>query len=131
MLEEDTDFADKFKKVFNSSDIQEADDFTPEVLEETYVCMKILLPRDGEGTELFKVTKYLRDENVIPIGRHNENPMFYTRVYEVEYLNVHKASIAANTIDTNLFSQVGEEGNGFVIFDEIVDHRVHGTETMQ
>ena len=65
------------------------------------------------------------------IGMHHENTMLYTRVYEVEYLDGHKALLAANTIDKHIFSQVGEEGNGFVLFDEIVDHRVHGTETMQ
>ena len=41
--------------------------------------------------------------------------------YEVEYLDEHKASLAANTIAENIFSKVDEEGNRFVLFDEIVD----------
>ena len=51
--------------------------------------------------------------------------------YEVEYLDEHKASLAANTIAENIFSKVDEEGNRFVLFDEIVDYHVDGTDTMQ
>ena len=60
--------------------------------------IEIELPRDGEGTTFSKVEKGLRDANFIPTGRHIKNPMFYTRVYEVEYLDGHKASLAANII---------------------------------
>ena len=35
-----------------------------------------------------------------------------------------------NNVSKNLFSQVDEEGNRF-LFDNIVDHLVYGTETMQ
>jgi hypothetical protein len=38
----------------------------------------------------------------------------YTRMYEVEYLDGYKASLAANTIAENLFAQVDEEGNHYV-----------------
>ena len=54
-----------------------------------------------------------------------------TRFYEVEYLDGHKASLAANTIAGNLLSQFNKEVNRFVLFDEIVYHRVDGKETMQ
>ena len=53
-----------------------------------------------------------------------------TIVYEVEYLDGNKASLSANTIAANIFSQVDEEGNIFVMFDEIVNHSVDDTETM-
>ena len=56
--------------------------------------------------------------------------MLDTRVYEAEYLDIHKASLAANTISDNIFSQVDEEGNKVLLFDEIVDHPVDGKETM-
>ena len=47
MLEEDTNFSEEFKRVFLNDDIPESDNFTPEVLENTYVDMKIKIPRDG------------------------------------------------------------------------------------
>ena len=60
--------------------------------------MYIALSRDGEGTKFDKATKRLQDVNEIPIGRHHENPILDTRVYELEYLDEYKAPIAANTI---------------------------------
>ena len=43
-------------------------------------------------------------------------------MYEVEYADGHKASMAANTIAINMFAQVDEDGNRHVLFDEISDH---------
>ena len=52
-------------------------------------------------------------------------------IYDFEYLDGHKASLAANIISGNIFSQVDEEGNIFVVSDEIVDHCVDGENTTQ
>ena len=90
LFEEDEDFRDDFQKVFNNQDIPEADDYTPEVLDDTYVNMEIALPRDGDGPEFARVTKRLRDANGLPIGTANDNPILDTRLYEVEYLDGHK-----------------------------------------
>ena len=43
----------------------------------------------------------------------------------------HKASLSANAIAENLFAQVDDEGNRFVLFDDIVDHRVNGKQLTQ
>ena len=77
--------------MLNNANIPEADYFTPEKLEYTYVDVEISLPIDVEGTDFAKVMKFLWDVKGIPIGRSNENPMLDTRVYEVEYLDGHKA----------------------------------------
>ena len=97
------------------------------MLEDKYVDKDIALTRYGEGTEFSKVKKCLWGENGIPIGRNHDNPILDTIVYEVEYPDGHKASLAANTISENLFSQVYEEGNIFVLFDEMVYHPIDGT----
>ena len=47
MLEEYPDFAEEFKRGFNNADIPEAEYFTPELLEDTYMDMEVALPRDG------------------------------------------------------------------------------------
>ena len=73
------------------------------MLEDIYVDMEIVLPRDGEGPEFSKVTKFMRYENSIPIVRHHDNPILDTTVYEVEYLDGHNASLSENTISENLF----------------------------
>ena len=128
LLDEDEDFREEFQKIYNDKNIPEADDYTPEVLDDTYLNMEVALPRDGEGPEFARVTKRLRDANGIPIGTANDNPILDTRIYEVEYIDGYKASLAANTIAENMFSQVDDEGNRFVLLDSIVDHRVDGNE---
>ena len=100
------------------------------MIEDTYVDMERALPRDGEVSEYVKVTKRLQYANVIPIGKDNDNPMLYIRVHEVEYLYGNKASLYANTFSENLSSQVDEESNIFMLFDEIVYQSVDGTENM-
>ena len=143
LLEEDPDFAAEFNKIFNNSAIPEADatndefmehvtfldsEFTPECLQDTYLDMELALPRDDQGPEFARVTKRLRDANGIPIGTANDNPLLDTRIYEVEYLDGHKASLSANSVAQNLFATVDEDGNRYVILESIIDARKDGTE---
>ena len=128
MLKEDPEFAEEFTRIFNDNKIPEADDYTPEVLEDTYLNVEVALPRDSEGPQFARVTKRLRDANGIPIGTANDNPILDSRIYEVEYADGYKASLAANTIAENMFAQVDDEGNRHVIFDSIIDHRTDGSE---
>lgn len=129
LLEEDEDFREEFECIFSNKDIPEADDHTPEVLDDTYVNMELALPHDDGGSAQYaRVTKRLRDANGIPIGTANDNPILDTRIYEVEYLDGRRASLSANAIAENLFAQVDEEGNRFVLLDSIMDHRVDGSQ---
>ena len=128
----DADFIEEFNSVVNNKSVPEADqDFTPEILDDTYLNMEVALPQDGEGPEFACVTKRLRDANGIPIGTANDNPIMDTQLYEVKYADGHKTSLAANVIAQNLFAQVDEEGNRHVLFDEIIDHRTNGKEVKQ
>ena len=131
LFSNDPDFDDEFRKKFNDNSIKEADEYTAETLDDTYLNMEVALPRDSDGPEYAKVTKRLRDANGIPIGTANDNPILDTRLYEVEYLDGYKTSLTANTIAENLFSQVDEEGNRHVLFDAVIDHRVDGSELQQ
>ena len=91
---------------------------------------KEIVPKSccSDLSEYAKVTKRLRDANGLPIGTANDNPILDTRLYEVEYLDGYRTSLAANAIAENLFSQVDEEGNMHVLFDAIINHRVDGSE---
>ena len=90
--------------------------------------MELSLPRGpNDGLQFAKVTKRLKDANGLPIGISNDNPILDTRIYEVEYLDGYKESLAENEIALNLFSNVDEEGNRYVLFSEIIDHRCGGT----
>ena len=131
LMENDEDFREEFANVYNDSGIPEEDDYTLEIGDDTYVNMEVTIPRDSDGPEFARVTKRLRDANGIPIGSANDNPILDTRVYEVEFMDGHKASLSANAIVENLFAQVDDEGNRFVLFDAIVDHRVNGKQLIQ
>ena len=58
----------------------------------------------------------------------NENPILDSHMYEVEYQDGTKASLAANYMAENLFMQVDQEGNRHVLLDKLVDYRVNGHE---
>ena len=93
--------------------------------------MELALPIEGGETTFAHVTKRLKDANVFPIGTSHDNPILYTRVYEVEYADGHKASMAANAIAMNLFAQVDVEGNRHALFDKIANHHTDSKEIKQ
>ena len=89
-----------------------------------------LYPEVVLKSQFAKVTKRLRDANGIPIGISNDNPMLDTRIYDVEFRDGYKASLSANELAINLFFQCDEEGNRYVLFQDIVDHRTDGSEVL-
>ena len=127
LLESDPDFNEEFNRCFNNQDIAEADNHTPDILDDTYLQMELAMPRESDGPEYARVTKRLKDAKGLPIGTANDNPILDTRMYEVEYLDGYKQSLAANVIAMNMFAQVDAEGNRHVLFDQIIDHRTDGT----
>jgi hypothetical protein len=46
---------------------------TPEIPDQQFLNMELALPRDGDGPELARVKKRLRDEDGNPVGRANDN----------------------------------------------------------
>ena len=91
--------------------------------------MELAVPRgDNPNPQYAKVTTRLRDANGIPILMANENPILDSCMYEVEYQDGMKASLAANCIAKNLFAQVDQESNRHILLDEIIDYRVNGCE---
>jgi hypothetical protein len=117
-MEFDPDFQEEFNQIVNDPNIPEADkDFTPDVFDDTYLNMELAIPRDSDGPEYARVTKRLKDKDGKPIGMANNNPILDTRLYEVEYPDGYKASLAANAIAENMWAQVDDEGNRHVLFD--------------
>ena len=58
--------------------------------------MELAMPRESDGPEYARVTKRLKDAKGLPIGTANDNPILDTRMYEFEYLDGYKQSLAAN-----------------------------------
>ena len=91
---------------FNTEPGQPTGDLT-----DNYVNMEIALPRSEDG-QLHSacVKRRAIDQDGRPIRVANNNPMLDTRRYVVQYLDGTAETLTANTIATNLFAQVDQEG---------------------
>ena len=128
---QDHDFISEYGKslVISDPSIPEADTLpqpptpTPDAFD-SYLHMEIALPRGvDESMQFAKVKKRKIDDDGIPVGVANDNPMLDNRIYVVEWLDGHTEELMANVIAENLFAQVDDEGNRFVLLDDIIDHR--------
>ena len=52
-------------------------------------------------------------------------------MYEVEYADGYKTEMTANAIASNLFYQVDQDGQRFVLFNAVIDSRTDGTHIME
>ena len=122
-FEEDKEFTEEFREVISNNELKEADEtFTPNVYD-TYLHMELAIPQgDSQDPRLARVTKRMKDVNGLRIGLANENPIL-DRMYEVEYLDGERMSLAANNIAEILFAQIDDEGNRQVLMEEIIEHR--------
>jgi hypothetical protein len=130
--EYDEEFMEEFNKVVDDITVPEADvAYIPEMYDDTYMNMELALPRAGGEVKFGRVVKRLRDKDGLPIGTANDNPILDTRVYEVEFPDGHRTSLAANVIAENLFAQVDPDGNRLALLDDIVDHRTNGKQVLK
>ena len=129
LIEFDPEFNDEFNMVFNNKDISKVDNYTQELLEDTYINMELAIPKgqSGSSPEFARVAKILRGANGMPIGTINSSHLLDTHIYKVKYTDGYKAYLTANSIAMNMFAQVDDEGNMHDIFDSIVSHRNDGS----
>ena len=129
MDESDADFAEEFQKVISDESIREIDeDYSADTFDD-YLSMVVGLPRgDDNALHQAKVKERVKDEDGIPIGKRNNNPLMDSRMYEVEFLDGSIEILTANIIAENLLAQVDSEGHRQLLLKEIIDHRTDGTE---
>ena len=77
----------------------------------------------GDNKALAKVIGRKRDKDGNIIGKSDPNPLLDTSVYQVQFLDGAIEEIDANTIATNILSQVDDDGNCVGVIAEIIDHR--------
>jgi hypothetical protein len=85
---------------------------------DAYVLAQVQLPK-GDDMAIGTIVKRKRDHDGNPVGRHDVNPIFDTRICKFEFPDGKVLEYAAN----QTMSQVDEEGHHQVIFDDIVDHK--------
>ena len=57
------------------------------------------------------------------VGNYNDNPIFNTFSYDVEFSDGAIREYAANIIAENMVSQVNKEGYSLVMLDNIIDYK--------
>ena len=103
----------------------EADDYTPEALDE-YLATDVILPHGGEAQRA-TVLRRKRNQDGDPIGKRNQNPILDTREYEVQFPDGSTDTCTANTIAENMYSQVDNQGREYLLLQEITDHKTDGS----
>ena len=108
-----------------TNSMPEAEDLDVETLDKYIGTTFLLDPARNENNVATKV-KVIRqntDFNGRPIGKANNNPLLDTREYICEYPDGTLDTYHANTIAENLWSQCDSEGQEFMLYKEIIDHR--------
>ena len=101
------------------SSMPEANDWDAEAFDR-YIATEVWLPKDGqEVIAKFIARKHDHDGN--PIGKSNSNPISDTRLYQVIFPDGETAEYSTNVIAKCLYLQVVDEGNQFLLMDEIID----------
>jgi hypothetical protein len=59
-------------------------------------------------------------------GKASANPILYTRTYNVEFPDGRSEEGTANVIAENMYAQCDEEGNQFIMLQDIVGHKIDG-----
>jgi hypothetical protein len=88
---------------------------------------KVSLPTDDHMIKLGKVRGDKRDHTGNLVGRYHANPLINTRLYEVTFADGTVHDYTANKIAEAIYAEVDEEGNKYLLFDAIIDHRCDKT----
>jgi hypothetical protein len=104
----------------NTAERPEEDD---EEAVDNYLNVELIMNMGTNDERRGRVVKRSRGLDGEPIGRAHTNPLFDTREYEVEFTDGTHEKYQANVIAENMYAQVDDEGNEFILLDEITDHR--------
>lgn len=110
----------QFEPVEVEAAMPEADDFDMEAFDK-YLSAEVVLPK-GDQMLLGKVVTRKRDLDDNRIGKAHSNPIFDTRLYQVQFSDGHVEEYNANIIAQNLYSQIDKQGNQFTLLDAIIDY---------
>jgi hypothetical protein len=88
-----------------------------------YLTAELILDIGSGNERRGRVMKRSRGQDGEPIGRAHTNPLFDTREYDVEFTDGTIDKYQTNVIAENMFAQVDDKGNQFLLLEEIQDHK--------
>jgi hypothetical protein len=80
----------------------------------------------GDNVQTGKVTGQKRGLDGVARGKASANPILDTRPYTVEFPEGHSEEYTANVIAENMYAQCDEEGNQFLMLQDIIGHKTDG-----
>jgi hypothetical protein len=80
----------------------------------------------GDKVHTGKVTGRKRGLDGMERGKASANPILDTRTYNVEFSDGCSEEYTANVIAENMYAQCDEEGNQFIVLQDIVGHKTDG-----
>ncbi|KAL7547474.1 hypothetical protein ACHAWF_010772 [Thalassiosira exigua] len=99
------------------------DEINPEVIDQ-YIGAKVVLNESANGGgNIVTVKRRATNIDGRPLGTSHRNQMLDTRECEVDLEDGMSGKLLANSIDTNIYSQIDDEWHEVLAFSDIVDHR--------
>jgi hypothetical protein len=80
----------------------------------------------GDKVQTGKVTGRKRGLDGVARGKASANPILYIRTYNVEFPDGCSEEYTANVIAENMYAQCDEEGNQFLMLQDIIGHKTDG-----
>ena len=88
-----------------------------------YIRSEILILGRDAFPVLVKFDKRKQDASGNPIVENISNPILYTRIYELEFLDGHIKEFAVNVLAENLFNRYDSDSWDMGLIDELIDIR--------
>jgi hypothetical protein len=117
-------YEDKKEPAFEMPDIDNLDEHDVDTYDQ-YVGASVQLSI-GDKVQTGKVTGRKRGLDGVARGKASANPILDTRTYNVEFPDGRSEEYTANVIAENMYAQCDEEGNQFLMLQDIVGHKTDG-----
>ena len=99
-------------------------DITPEAMN-NYIGSEIMVYH-GDTVDQGSIRRRKRYLEVNAIGRANSNSIIDTRAYEVEFEDGSMSTYSENVIAESIYAQFDEEGQSYLLFVSILNHKTDG-----
>lgn len=106
--------------------VDERPDDDEEEMINKYLGMELIMDVGTSNERGTRVVKRARTDDGKAIGAAHSNPILDTRSYEIEFTDGTRDKVTANIIAENMYAQIDDQGNSFLLLDEIQDHRKDG-----
>ena len=101
---------------------EDAEDLVTNKTGDQYIGAEVYLPKNGQLHTGKVIQRQCNDSGDL-IGKANQNPILDTRSYKVQFSKGEVAPYAAKIIVENMITQCDLDGNQFLLFESITDHK--------